>query len=649
MLRPFEFLAATVALAMSLAVVAPAAASDPIEPDRVAFLLEYVGSDYPNAVHAGTVVDDAEYREVQRFLAIATAALSDLTARGASPEAVAGVQRLVQLVADRGAESDVRRLVDETAPRLLREIPGTALPSRTPDLGHGARLFADACAPCHGPAGRGDGHLAPGMLPAPISLRAARTIDMSPHQIFAAMRFGVDGTAMPSFDAACTTDDLWDLAFFVPTLRDGFAPRAADPGLPVDLRTLTVSSTSALLAEWRAKRPETSLADVDHYRAHPGPVAATPDAVAAAPAGGPGPEGASLAGQLESTFAEVGARVLPSVVGVSAFARRAGAAATVPSAGAGRWTVATGEDDVYPGFRRTRSASGFVVSADGDILTCSDVLLGRDGRPVEVVDVEYRDGEHLLARIVGIEPTIHLGVVRPEVLPARGLPPIPPVTIGDSDQLRTGHWTIGLGDPWGPSTAFGVGVMSSEPTRQCYQENLTSTLVQSSMRIHPEAYGGPMTNIRGEVVGVLVPPPGIQPLKDAPAATFALPINVAMGIYKSLLVKQSTVSPWLGFAVLEIPVARTRLAAAGVTRTLAPTGVYIDDLFTPSPAAAGDVRVGDCLVALDGRRLLSVLDFQQALYLAGVGRRVALDLVRDGQPLRKQLTVERRPPTATLY
>ena len=612
--------------------------------DRLIFLLQYAGSDYPNAVAGNAVTNEAEYQEIRRFLQIVRAHDGDLLAVGGTPELLAAIRHLDALVDQHAAPTTVRQYADALVQRLLQELPLGLPIAAVPDLGRGARLFADACAPCHGSDGRGDGHLARGLVPQPTSLRDARMAGVSPLQIFGAMRFGIEGTAMPSFEAACTNAELWDIAFFVATLRDGFAPRTDDPGLSVELVTLANRPTDTLLAELRVVHADASLADVDYYRAHPGRTAAT-----TSPTVRPPVQGGDVAQQLETLFVEVGKRVMPSVVGVSAFARQtpaeAAAMAQPPPDG---WAAVAAEDDPYPGFRRTRSASGFVVSADGDILTCSDVLFDQRGQPVEVVDVEYRDGQHLLARVVGVEPTIHLGVLQPAVVPYRGLPATAvAVPIRDDGDFRAGQWTIGLGDPWGPSTAFGVGVIASEPTRQCYQENLTSTLVQSSMQMHPEACGGPMADLHGDVIGLLVPAPGVQATLGGAQPTFALPMSVAIGIYRSLKVKESRVSPWLGFAVLEIPAARQRLGDTPAARQLPQTGVYIDDLFTPSPAAAADVRIGDSLTAVDGHRLLSVLDFQQQLYLAGVGRRVTLELVRGGQRLHKQVSVEQRPPTAT--
>src|SRR5262249_48162624 len=79
-----------------------------------------------------------------------------------------------------------------------------------------------------------------------------------------------------------------------------------------------------------------------------------------------------------------------------------------------------------------------------------------------------------------------------------------------------------------------------------------------------------------------------------------------------------------------------------------PTGVYIDDVFTPSPAAGAGVRPGDFLVALGGHQLFSVGDFQTWLYVLGIGTQAELDLLRDGKPMRVVAPIEARPDAGTM-
>ncbi|MEN8184736.1 MAG: PDZ domain-containing protein, partial [Myxococcota bacterium] len=167
----------------------------------------------------------------------------------------------------------------------------------------------------------------------------------------------------------------------------------------------------------------------------------------------------------------------------------------------------------------------------------------------------------------------------------------------------------------------------------------------------------------------VVPGPGAEfpeLVASARSLEFVLPIDLAMAIYEPLKLKESRRSPWLGFSVLELRASRRRLVSSsggvepprtGVAVRRRPTsprkgvhvpqiGVYIDDVFEPSPAAAAGIRIGDRLISIDGNRLRSVWEFQKWLYLSGIERTITLAILRDGEILEKRVTVEERPEAA---
>jgi S1-C subfamily serine protease len=152
-------------------------------------------------------------------------------------------------------------------------------------------------------------------------------------------------------------------------------------------------------------------------------------------------------------------------------------------------------------------------------------------------------------------------------------------------------------------------------------------------------------DIQGRVVGIGV-------LRESPspadaAATQILPINLVLNLFEALKVARSHRSPWLGVSVLELPLLRQRLAARASAARIPRTGVYVDDVFDPSPASRAGVRPGDFLVALGGHDVRSVGDFQRWLYVLGIDTDVELGLVRDGQPVQAVARIEVRPPAAT--
>jgi serine protease Do len=541
---------------------------------------------------------------------------------------------------------EVRRLTVGLVSGLLAGRKVGSYPLARPDLRMGEWLYAANCAACHGPRGGGDGFADPAMDPPPSSFRDARMNLLSPHQVVGATRFGIDGTGMPAFEGGLGPQHLWDVAFYVMTLRDDFDPAPAPPTFPLTLDDIARHSNEELIGKLAAEGTSAVLSDIDHYRGSP------PHAGTAGPASAPAVEPGdplAVALSLQDAFARVAERVLPSVVTVSAFERAEGAQvdAPVPSAEGQAWQVGESEALLYPGFRRTRSGSGFVVSADGLILTCHDNVIQNDERTAPIIDVELPNGRHVLSRLVGAEPTINLAVIALEVVSEHRPPQVLPVTIGNDDAVRVGHWTIGVGDPWGPERAYAVGTLAAPADRACYQEQLSATLMQASLTVPPEAYGGPLVNIRGEVVGMLVPsPPGGRAVVRA--SEFALPIGLAMNIQNALVVAESRRSPWLGCSVLELAAVYKKYRDAREPAPALPrTGVYIDDVFEPSPASRAGMRIGDSLVSIDGHRLFSVLDFQKWLYLSGIGKTVRLEISRDGRTLELEAPIEERPSAAT--
>jgi len=350
--------------------------------------------------------------------------------------------------------------------------------------------------------------------------------------------------------------------------------------------------------------------------------------------------------KLQETFAAIAERAGKSVVSVTSYVREESTASeqASPEAGSSQWQEAR-ETDLYPGFRKLHSGSGVVLGKETHIVTLRRFVTRSTGEPADVVDVETQDGQHVMCRVVGVEPTLDLAVLEFVPLSEGYRPKLVSAAPGDSDSLRVGYWTFALGDPSGPAQAFIPGFLSAKPERSCYQEQLTATYMQAALNVHPEAYGGPLVNIRGEVVGITTPRPSQQ--ADGHGIEYALPINVVMPIYEGLKVNQSFRSPWLGFAVLEMAALRDRSDAEAFQTMLRPHfGIYIDAVFEPSPASKADIRIGDFLIGFNGKRIFSVYRFQEQLHLTGIGRPAKLEFFRAGQTFLKDIVVEERPKAA---
>jgi S1-C subfamily serine protease len=607
------------------------------DPARLVFLLEYVGEDYANAVRNGAVIDAAEYGEVVRFT---KEILRDYEAQRGADEIAGALRDLLGLLETRAPHDAVRDAALKLSPRMATALGTDDRPPALPNLAAGRRLWINDCAPCHGMTGDGNGPSAGGMEPPPTAFRGELLERLPPRRIYHAITFGIDGTAMPAFAAAYSERQRWDVAFFAMTLRVGFQPKRPAHAAGLTLQELAALSNAELRLRLRAVGSEASGEEVDWLRAN-FPLPAGGSVPFEGPAGTE--PGVAAAVQLQDVFAGVAERILPRVVGVAGYAGERQQAP--PDESTSGWSMDRDDLQRYPGFTPIRVGTGFVVDDDGYVLTRDHLVRDDRGETVAFADVEFQDQSHRAARVMAAEPTLdlallHIAEMEGEIGEA--------LEFADSNQVRLGQWLIALGDPPGPGMTLAVGLASAPAERQCYQSERSATRLQTSLVVPSDALGGPVTNVFGNVVGMTVhqpPPPGVA--ADDAGATHVLPINLVLNLYEALKLAQSKQSPWLGVSVLELSLLRQRQPEAASGTAMPDAGVYIDDVFAPSPASRADVRRGDFLLGIGGHPVLSVGDFQTWLYVLGIGAEVELELQRDGKRVRVRATVEARPPEAT--
>jgi serine protease Do len=359
----------------------------------------------------------------------------------------------------------------------------------------------------------------------------------------------------------------------------------------------------------------------------------------------------AAAAQVHQPFVAVAAKTFPAVVTVRSFVRAEAAPPTTgdaPAAPTSGWVVSSDGERDYEGFVPHASASGFFVGTDGDVLTTL-LPLRRGERLVDLVEIETTTGQRAIAEVVGIEPTLQLAVLRGAVFASWEKPEFPGLAFGDSDALPLGTLLCAVGDPVGPERFLGIGPLVAKPSRDCYQELLSATYLQATMAVPDEAIGGPLVDLDGNVVGLLSRlDPTIAGSGAARHSAWALPSKILQGLYESIREAGTTQSPWLGFSVT----SRAEVAAArGFAHFQALPkprhGILLENVFTPSPAAAAGLRPGDWLTHFGGVEIHAPVGFQKQLYLTGVGRSAKLTIWRDGTTHEHELRIEVRPAAAT--
>lgn len=353
--------------------------------------------------------------------------------------------------------------------------------------------------------------------------------------------------------------------------------------------------------------------------------------------------------QVEKAFTKVAERAFPSIVTVTSYERVAESSKVKQKHE--DWMAGRLTND-YPGYKKVRVTSGFFINDKGHVICCRHGILKGDGKLADLVSVETQDQNHTICTILGSEPTLNLGVLRLDVFSQKVPPRYQPIKLGNSASVRPGLWAIGAGDPDGPEKFYGVGIFTSVPDRDCYQEQLGATYMQAAMKVHDKAYGGPILNIKGEVMGMLSPrlanPAMFDPMPYN-GIEFALPINIVQNLYTAIIKKGSHRSPWIGIAVMSRPEIVREKGPKAYKAMAKPKGasIMIENVFNPSPAYAAGVRPGDWMLSLGVNKIGSPFDFQRHLYLAGIDTEVTFGMWRDGKEYEVKLKVEPRPKNAS--
>ena len=235
------------------------------------------------------------------------------------------------------------------------------------------------------------------------------------------------------------------------------------------------------------------------------------------------------------------------------------------------------------------SGTGFVFDERGHIVTNAHVL----GNETEA-EVQYPDGRTYLGRVVGMDPHTDLAVLRIDADPARQKP----ITIGDSDALEVGDWVAAIGSPFGFSGSMTVGIVSH--TDRFYWSPsgyAVPDAVQTDAAINMGNSGGPLLNMRGEVVGVSASGVGSAEEGDNTGVNFAISSATLLKVVPVLISEGAYKHPWMGVS----------------GNDQHGDGFLIEKVVDGSPADAGGLVAGDVIVSVDGHDVDGIYDI--LLYL----------------------------------
>ncbi|HEX8009489.1 MAG TPA: DegQ family serine endoprotease [Casimicrobiaceae bacterium] len=260
--------------------------------------------------------------------------------------------------------------------------------------------------------------------------------------------------------------------------------------------------------------------------------------------------------------------------------------------------------------------SGFIVSSDGVILTNAHVVDGADE-----VTVKLTDKREFRAKVLGADKTTDIAVLK---IAASGLPY---VKIGDPKTTRVGEWVVAIGQPFGFENTVTAGIVSAK-SRSLPGDSYVP-FIQTDAAVNPGNSGGPLFNLRGEVIGVnsqiFSRSGGFQGL------AFAVPIDVAMGVKDQIQQYGKVSHGRLGIAVQEV-----NQALAQNFGLKSPQGALVAQVEKGSPGAKAGIEPGDVIIKVDGKEISRSADLPPMISSLKPGTKVTLEVWRNGAT--KELT-----------
>jgi serine protease Do len=252
--------------------------------------------------------------------------------------------------------------------------------------------------------------------------------------------------------------------------------------------------------------------------------------------------------------------------------------------------------------------SGFILTADGFVMTNAHVVEGAD----EVL-VTLTDRREFKARIVGSDKRTDVAVVKIE---ATGLPA---VKIGDVSRLKVGEWVLAIGSPFGLENTVTAGIVSAK------QRDTGDYLpfIQTDVAINPGNSGGPLLNLRGEVIGI-----NSQIYSRSGGfmgISFAIPIDEAMRVADQLRASGRVIRGRIGVTIA--PVTKEVAESIGLGK---PAGALVQGVESGGPAEKAGIEAGDIIVKVDGKAVEKSVDLPRIIGATKPGSRTTLQLFRRG-------------------
>ncbi len=325
-----------------------------------------------------------------------------------------------------------------------------------------------------------------------------------------------------------------------------------------------------------------------------------------------------------SSFADLAEKLMPSVVNISTTQTVKTTTNQFPF----QFPPGSPFGEMFKDFERPTErkasslGSGFIIKEDGIVITNNHVIANAEDILIRVGDKEYS------AEVIGADPYMDLAVLKMKTKDK-----FKPVRFGDSTKARVGDWVVAIGNPFGLGGTVTSGIISARNR----QIGLTryEDFIQTDASINQGNSGGPLFNLKGEVIGVntAIIAPGQS---GSIGIGFAIPANAASNVIDQLIKFGETKRGWLGVRIQEVT-----KEIADVEKLKKPEGALVASVGQGSPAEKAGIKAGDIILEFDGKKINTMKKLPNVVASTEVGKSVELKIWRNKKLISKRLTLGR--------
>jgi serine protease Do len=262
--------------------------------------------------------------------------------------------------------------------------------------------------------------------------------------------------------------------------------------------------------------------------------------------------------------------------------------------------------------------SGVIVDGEkGYILTNAHLIV-----KAKTVTVTIDDGSHYNAKLIGVDPASDVAVIQ---IKADNLPPI---TLGDSDQLQVGDFVVAIGNPYGLNQTVTSGIISALERDDLRIEGYES-FIQTDAPINPGNSGGALVNLKGELIGIntaILTPGG---MRGNVGIGFAIPSNMARAVMDQLVQYGKIERGVVGIMIQTLSPELAKTLGQAVTK-----GAVVTHVSPDSPAEKVGMKTGDIILRINGQSIKSAGQVKNSIGLLRSGSDLAVDAVRNGKTMK---------------